>query len=86
MVKFIVFDDFFDILVVLVVFFYEGLFRFGVIKLVKDVNFNVCMEWVYLDFIKWINKYYIDCFRFLKDLVFYILVEFFDWMDNMWIL
>lgn len=83
MVKFIVFNDFFDILVVLVVFFYEGLFRFSVIKLVKDVNFNVCMEWVYLDFIKWIKKYYIDCFKFLKDLVFDILVEFFDWMDNM---
>ena len=86
MAKFTAFDDSFDTSAVLGLLSYEGLFRYGVTKSAKDVNSKVRTKWAHPDFTKWTNEYYTDCFRFLKDLVSEISVEFPDWTENTQIL
>ena len=86
MAKFTAFDDSFDTSAALAVLSYEGLFRPGVTKSAKDVNFNVRTEWAHPDFTRWTKKHYTDCFRFLKNLVSQISVEFPDWTENTQIL
>ena len=86
MAKFTAFDDSFDTSAVLGVLSYEGLFRYGVTKSAKDVNSKVRTEWAHPDFTKWTKKHYTDCFKFLKDLVSEISVEFPNWTENTQIL
>ena len=86
MAKFTAFDDSFDTSAALAVLSYEGLSRPGVTKSAKDVNFNVRAAWAHPDFTRWTKKHYIDCFRFLKNLVSQISVEFPDWTENTQIL
>lgn len=65
MVYFNVFDNFFDVFVVLVVLCEVLLFI--VVKLfVEDVRFKVCNEWVYCDFVEWMEVYYDNCFYLME--------------------
>ena len=86
MAKFTAFDDSFDTSAVLGVLSYKGLFRHGVTESAKYVNSKVRRELGHPNFTKWTKKHYTDCFRFLKDLVSQISVEFPDWTENTQIL
>lgn len=69
MVKFSVFDDEFEVLVILVVFVGVEEFERNVCNVVRSLNVVVWVLWVYFIFCVWMDKKYEDCFWIMKFLV-----------------
>ena len=80
--KFTAFDESLDALPALTLLSYRGLFGSEINNCARDVKNKVRTECAHPNFSIWTEEYYMDCFRFLEDLVSQISEQFGDLIDK----